>query len=86
MFSGRDFVNLMSSLVNDFDYIFLEGAALNDYSDSKELVRYVDCVVPIFSASDTLSTVDRESIRYLKGLKNKLGGAILNNIDRKNLR
>jgi len=86
MFSGRDFVNLMSSLLNDFDYIFLEGASLNDYSDSKELVRYVDCVVPIFSASDTLSTVDRESIRYLKGLKNKLGGAILNNIDRKNLR
>jgi polysaccharide biosynthesis transport protein len=86
IFSGRDFVTLMASLVNEFDYIFLEGASLNEYSDSKELVRYVDCVVPIFSADDTLNSIDRESIRYLKGLKKKLGGAILNSIDRKDLR
>lgn len=85
IFSGRDFVTLMESLVNDFDYILLEGASLNDYSDSKELVRYVDCVVPIFSANDTLTPIDRESIRYLKGLKKKLGGAILNSIDKKDL-
>src|SRR5690606_11184512 len=33
--SGRDFDNLIAVLVESFDYILLEGAALNDYSDTK---------------------------------------------------
>lgn len=84
--SGRDFSNLISVLADSFDYILLEGAALNDYSDTKELVKYADKVVAVFSAETSIKQLDRESIYYLKSLGKKFGGAILNRVDTKNLK
>lgn len=84
--SGRDFSNLISALSESFDYILLEGAALNDYSDTKELVKYADKVVAVFSAETSIKQLDRESIYYLKSLGKKFGGAILNRVDTKNLK
>jgi len=84
--SGRDFGSLINTMKESFDYILLEGAALNDFSDSKELVRYVDMVIPVFSADASIGQLDSESITFLKGLGKKLGGAILNNVDFKNLK
>jgi polysaccharide biosynthesis transport protein len=84
--SGRDFSNLISALGDSFDYILLEGAALNDYSDTKELVRYADKVVAVFSADASIKQLDRETIYYLKSLGKKFGGAVLNRVDSSNLK
>jgi len=84
--SGRNFKGMLDSLKSDYDYIILEGASLNDYPDTKELVGYADLVLPVFSAESEIRQSDKESIRYLKSLNGKLVGAILNKVESKNLR
>ncbi len=84
--SGRDFTNLVSLLADSFDYVLMEGAALNDYSDTKELVRYADKVVAVFSADTSLTQLDREAIQYFKSLGKKFGGCVLNRVDTKDLK
>ena len=85
VFPEKKFSNQILTLTSKYDYIFLEGGALNLYSDSKELSNYADKVVAVFSARSTIKPADKESISYLKGLKNKLVGAVLNQVDLDNL-
>jgi Mrp family chromosome partitioning ATPase len=80
IFAGRDFKKMLNKLKERYDYIFLEGAALNHFSDTKELVEYVDKVIPVFNAESTLRQIDQESLGYLKSLNGKLVGSILNGI------
>ena len=84
--SGRDFTNLVSLLADSFDYVLMEGAALNDYSDTKELVRYADKVVAVFSADTSIRQLDREAIQYFKSLGKKFGGCVLNRVETKDLK
>jgi succinoglycan biosynthesis transport protein ExoP len=84
--SGRDFTNLVSMLADSFDYVLMEGAALNDYSDTKELVKYADKVVAVFSAESSIRQFDRESIQYFKSLGKKFGGCVLNRVETKDLK
>jgi polysaccharide biosynthesis transport protein len=84
--SGRDFTNLIAVLVDSFDYILMEGAALNDYSDTKELVEYADKVFAVFSADSAIKQLDKESISYFRTLGKKFGGAVLNRINTKDLK
>jgi uncharacterized protein involved in exopolysaccharide biosynthesis/Mrp family chromosome partitioning ATPase len=84
--SGRDFSNLITALSDSFDYILLEGAALNDYSDTKELVKYADKVVAVFASETSVKQLDRESIYYLKSLGKKFAGAVLNRVNTKDLK
>lgn len=84
--SGRDFTNLVSLLADSFDYVLMEGASLNDYSDTKELVRYADKVVAVFSADTPIRQLDREAIQYFKSLGKKFGGCVLNRVDSKDLK
>ncbi len=84
--SGRDFTNLIATLSDSFDYVLLEGAALNEYSDAKELATYADKVIAVFSATSTIRQLDRESIHYFKTLGKKFGGAVLNRVDTKDFR
>jgi polysaccharide biosynthesis transport protein len=84
--SGRDFSHLVSLLAENFDYVLLEGAALNDYSDTKELVKFSDKVVAVYSAENNIKQMDRESIQYFKSLGKKFGGALLNKVDAKDLK
>ncbi len=86
IFTGKDFSTMLTELTYTYDYILLEGASLNDYSDTKELVNYVDKVIPVFSADNGLSQMDKESIRYLKSLNGKLSGSVLNKINLKDLK
>jgi polysaccharide biosynthesis transport protein len=86
IFSGRNFRNLLQSYSMKFDYIFLEGAALNDYSDTKELVNSVDKVIAIFSTEEGIKGTDRQSINYLKSLGDKYKGSILNKADLRDLK
>jgi succinoglycan biosynthesis transport protein ExoP len=84
--SGRDFTNLVSMLADSFDYVLMEGASLNDYSDTKELVKYADKVIAVFSAESSIKQFDRESIQYFKSLGKKFGGCVHNRVDTKDLK
>jgi polysaccharide biosynthesis transport protein len=75
----------LSSLLRGFDFIFLEGPPLNDYSDAKELIQYVDGVVAVFSAIDNVKQIDRVSIRFYTELNGKFIGSVLNMIDLENI-
>ena len=83
--AGRDFKEMINNLSLQYDYVLMEGPALNDYSDSKELIGYADKVIPVFRADTSLSHVDKESINYLKSINGRLMGTILNNVKLKNL-
>jgi len=38
----------LRSLTKEYDYVFLEGPPLNDFSDSRELAEFVDGVIGVF--------------------------------------
>jgi polysaccharide biosynthesis transport protein len=71
----------LHSLLPAFDYIFLEGPPLNDFSDAKELSQYVDGVIGIFSATDSIKQADKDSIAFFKSLGDKYIGSVLNKVD-----
>jgi Mrp family chromosome partitioning ATPase len=83
--AGRDFKEMISSLNQQYDYILLEGPALNDYSDSKELIDFADKVIPVFRADTAISNMDKESLKYLRSINGRLMGTVLNNVQLKNL-
>jgi polysaccharide biosynthesis transport protein len=85
IFAGRDFTSMIASLRRMYDYIFMEGASLNDFSDTRELIQYADGMVAVFSAKSTLTASDRESIRYMKTLNGKFLGAVLNQVNKKDV-
>lgn len=75
----------LSDASHEYDYIFLEGAALNVYADTKELVTFADKVIAIFSAKSQIKKSDQASIQFLVSLDKKFTGAILNKVDMENL-
>lgn len=83
--AGRDFTSMISRLRESYDYILMEGACLNDFSDTKELMDYADKVITVFSAESTISQLDKESITFIKNLNGAFMGAILNKVDEKNV-
>lgn len=83
--AGKDFKRMVDNLVLQYDYILLEGASLNDYSDTRELIEYADKVIAVFDADSTLTELDYDSIKYLKSIKEKLLGSVLNRVKLKEL-
>lgn len=78
-------LNYLPELTAIYDFIFLEGAPLNDYTDTKELIHYSDGIVAVFSSEASLSATDKESIRFFKQNEKKFLGAILNKVQVDNL-
>jgi len=85
IFLKRGFFSALSKLTIYYDYIFLEGANLNQYADSKELAEFSDSVISVFSAKSVIKQSDNNSIAFLKELKDSFGGAILNNVELENI-
>jgi polysaccharide biosynthesis transport protein len=83
--AGRDFREMIRSLSERYDCVLMEGPALNDYSDSKELIDYADKVIPVFAADSSINHHDRESIKYFKSINGKLMGSVLNKVKFKHL-
>lgn len=81
----ENILNHLEDLKNEFDYIFLEGPPLNDFTDSKELSTYVDGVIGVFSATESLKQIDKQSAQFFSELNGKFCGAILNMVDLKNV-
>jgi len=63
----------------------LEGAPLNSYTDTRELIHYSDGLIAIFSSETSLSAIDKESIKFLREQNDKFIGAILNKVEAENL-
>jgi polysaccharide biosynthesis transport protein len=83
IFAGKNFDKLLDSLELTYDYIFLEGSSINDFSDTQELVEYVDHVITVFSADSQLQAMDRQSLDFLQSLEEKFLGAVLNRVELK---
>ena len=79
------FQRFLAELSKRYDYVFMEGAALNDYADTKELIDFSDNVIAVFSSDSTLRQADKDSIAFLNNLGDKFVGAVLNRINKKNM-
>ncbi len=79
-------LNYLPDLLKTYDFIFMEGAPLNDYTDTKELVQYADRVIAIFSASSEIKMGDKASLQFLYNLKEKLIGGVLNKVEPHNVK
>ena len=77
-------LNYLGNLREDYDFIFMEGAPLNGFTDTKELMVYAEKVIIIFSAQSVVTPADRESIQFLKDSE-KFFGAILNKTEDGNI-
>ncbi len=71
----------LDELLSEYDYIILEGPALNNHADSQELIRYVDGVIAVFSADEQITPSDNMIMQYLEDLEEKLIGAVLNDVN-----
>jgi succinoglycan biosynthesis transport protein ExoP len=78
-------LNYLELLKEEYDFIFMEGAPLNVFTDTKELIKYADGLIAIFSADATYTAADKESISFLLENKEKFLGAILNKVQEDNL-
>ncbi len=79
------FQHFLSAVSEKYDYVFMEGAALNDYSDTKELIDFSDNVIAVFSSDSTLRQADKDSIAFLNNLGDKFIGSVLNRVNKKNM-
>ena len=75
----------LKSITSEYDFVFIEGAALNTHADSKELSKYVEGIISVFSARSSLRPTDMESIEYLKSTGNKFTGAVFNQVEPENM-
>lgn len=75
----------LQTLTADYDFIFLEGPPLNDFSDSKELAQFADGIIGIFSATNIIKQIDKQSLNFFRDLNGKFTGAILNKVDLQNV-
>ncbi|MEZ4949484.1 MAG: hypothetical protein R2784_08880 [Saprospiraceae bacterium] len=76
--AGKDFIRILYQYQQQYDYIFLEGPALNHYADTRELAQMADKVIGVFSAKSSVESKDAEALAYLKHLENKYLGSVLN--------
>lgn len=75
----------LGEIKEEYDFIFMEGAPLNGFTDTKELLPFAEAMIAIFSAEKYFSAADRESIKFLRANKNKFLGVILNKVENENL-
>lgn len=78
VFNNRDFGAILKQYRKQYDYVLLEAAAANDFSDAEELLPFVEKVVGVFSAEKSIGLNDKSSIDWLKNLDGKLLGCVLN--------
>jgi Mrp family chromosome partitioning ATPase len=75
----------LADLHQHYDYVLMEAAALNQYSDAQELVPFADKVLAVFNANSVLKNADKESLQFLRSINNKFAGAVLTEVDARNV-
>lgn len=71
----------LSRIAESYDFVFVEGADLNKHADSKELTKYVEGIIAVFSTNSSLQQSDKDSIAFLESHDDKFYGAVLNRVD-----
>lgn len=82
---SKRFRQFLDTLSEHYDYIFMEAASLTQYSDAYELVPFADKVVAVFNAKSSIGHADAETLDNLRELKEKFAGAILTEVDVRNM-
>ncbi len=77
---------IIDSLLQEYDFIMLEGANLNEYSDSEELTNFAEYIVPVFSVNDEFQSKDKKSLEFLYQLKDRISLTILNEVKDEDIR
>jgi Mrp family chromosome partitioning ATPase len=80
-----DLDEFLTLLKSEFDFILLEGAALNNFADSQELSKYADAVITVFSASSAINHTDTYALKFIASLKEKNTVTILNKVLKENI-
>jgi Mrp family chromosome partitioning ATPase len=70
----------LPKLLKKYDFIFMEGAPLNNFTDTKELIQFAEGVVLVISSAAKIEPTDKASIKYLKQQDDKFLGVILNKV------
>ena len=85
VFPSENFAKYLHCFSEHYDYVLLEGAALSEHSDSRELADFVDGVLAVFSAKSVIKESDKESVQFLANLNGKFIGAVLNQVEADNM-
>lgn len=85
IFNDKDFKHLIQVLSEKYDYVLLEGSALNKYTDSKELMEFTEKVVLVAKADYTITEADKVSLKFLNSQGLKLIGGIVNSVEENNV-
>ncbi|MCF8243693.1 MAG: hypothetical protein K9J37_04770 [Saprospiraceae bacterium] len=83
--AGKNFKKVIEQYGKKYDFIFMEAAAMNKFSDTRELVPFADKVITVMSAESPIGSEDKDTLEYLRGLDSKMLGGILNMVDVKNI-
>ncbi len=83
--AGKNFKKVIEQYSKKYDFVFLEAAAMNKFSDARELMPFIDKVVAVMSAESPIGNEDKDTLDFLRGLNGKMLGGILNKVDLKNL-
>ncbi len=79
------FRQFLKDLREHYDYIFFESASLNEFSDAQELEPFADKVIAVFNARSVIKPADKDSIQYLQSIGDKFAGAVLTEVDARNM-
>jgi polysaccharide biosynthesis transport protein len=83
--AGKNFKKVIEQYSRKYDFIFMEAASMNMFSDARELLPFADKVVAIMSAESPIGSEDKDTLEFLRGLNGKMLGGILNKVDLKNI-
>lgn len=83
--AGKNFKKVIEQYAKKYDFIFMEAAAMNKFSDARELMPFADKVVVVMSAESPVGNEDKDSLEFLRGIEDKMLGGILNKVDLKNI-
>lgn len=75
----------LPKIAEHYDFVFVEGSSLNTHADSKELSKYVQGIIAVFSAKSVLKQNDKDSIYFLKSTGEKFTGSVLNYVEPDNI-
>jgi len=84
-FDPKSFSAFLTAIKDKYDKVLIEGAALNTYSDVRELSEHIDGLITVVSAQSVHRQADEDSIEFINSLGDKNKGAILNKIAIHNL-
>jgi polysaccharide biosynthesis transport protein len=85
LLDSEQFKAFLKDIGESYDYIFMEAAAMNTYSDARELAQFADKIIAVFNAGSIIKSADQDSLDFLSGMNGKFAGSVLTEVDVKNM-